>query len=184
MKTYKSFYKNYEQIDGLRLFTFKTDGSVHLYISTRIFFPIFSKNVAYFEKIVKLKNIQNLFSHKKGYIHFRRRTSPALQKRLGPQKLGWLFSQKIQPFLKKLLNNNGIRYLICDKKSYVNFWRKMPTFPKKLSNVPLKQFFTENTAFFEKNNCLIKKYSDYLICDIKVIFIFGVRWLLRSLTVI
>ncbi len=46
-----------------------------------------------------------------------------------------------------------IKGLICDKKGYVNFWGKAPHFPKKLLNVPLKQFFTvfsENIAFFFK----------------------------------
>ncbi len=44
-------------------------------------------------------------------------------------------------------------YLICNKKSYVNFWGKTPSFPKKFSNVPTKQFFTvfsENTASLKK----------------------------------
>ncbi len=53
-------------------------------ISPKTFFPIFFKNVAFFGKIVKWKNIQNLISDKKGYIHFRRRTSPSHEKRLGP----------------------------------------------------------------------------------------------------
>ncbi len=43
----------------------------------------------FFEKIVGWNNIQNLISHKKGYIHFRRQTLTSLQKRRGPQK--WFF---------------------------------------------------------------------------------------------
>ncbi len=34
----------------------------------KIFFTIFSENIAFIEKIVRWKNIQNLISHKKGYI--------------------------------------------------------------------------------------------------------------------
>ncbi len=34
-------------------------------IPEKHFFPIFSKNVAFFKKIVKWKKIQNLVSHKK-----------------------------------------------------------------------------------------------------------------------
>ncbi len=55
-------------------------------IPPKIFFPIFSKNIAFFKKTVRWKNIQNLIFHKKGNIHFRRQTPPSLQKRLGLQK--------------------------------------------------------------------------------------------------
>ncbi len=52
-----------------------------------IFFVTFWENIAFFEKIVRRKNIQNLISHKKGYIHFPRQTLPSHQNKPGPQKL-------------------------------------------------------------------------------------------------
>ncbi len=61
-----------------------------------------------------------------------------------------LFSQKIQHFLKKLLNNKVFSTSFVIKKSYVNFWRKPFLFPKKLSKEPPKQFlaaFSENDQF-------------------------------------
>ncbi len=66
-----------------------------------IFSPIFSINIAFFEKIVKWKNIQNLISDKKGYLQFRRRTLPSLQKRLALQKRFLQFSEKITAFFEK-----------------------------------------------------------------------------------
>ncbi len=74
-------------------------------ISTKLFFASFSENVVFFEKIVKWKNIQNLISHKKGYIHFHHQTPPPFQKRLSPQiGLSSIFSENTA-FLKKLLYN-------------------------------------------------------------------------------
>ncbi len=51
----------------------------------QFFFVIFSKNVAFFKIIVKWKNIRNLISYKKCYIHFRLQTFPSLQKELDPE---------------------------------------------------------------------------------------------------
>ncbi len=56
----------------------------------------------------------------------------------------------------------------CVKKGYVNFLGKMRPFPKKWSNVHLKQFFTvfsENAAFFEK--IVESKNIQHLIRDKK-----------------
>ncbi len=64
-------------------------------MSPQNFFSIFSKNFDFFEKIVTLKNIQNLISLKKVNIHFRRRTPPFQKRRYLP------FFQKITAFLKK-----------------------------------------------------------------------------------
>ncbi len=53
-------------------------------------------------------------------------------------------------------------------KRYVNFWRKTPTFPKKLSNVLTIQFFTgfsENIVFPKKNGRI--KYIQHVISDRK-----------------
>ncbi len=57
------------------------------------------------EKVLNEKNIQNLISHKEGYIHFRHRTPFPSKDTWAPETVVWPFSQKIQPFLKKLLNN-------------------------------------------------------------------------------
>ncbi len=120
------------------------------------FFPHFLQKCYFFRKNCQMKNIQYLISHKKRYIHFRRQTPPSLQKRLQPQKRFFPLSQKIQPFLKKLLNKKIFNTIFVIK--VVNFLYNRPPFLKKLLNVPPKQFFTffsENTAFFGKN-CRIK----------------------------
>ncbi len=105
------------------------------------FFSIFSKIVVFLEKLLHEKMFQTSFLIKKGYIHFRCRTPPSLQKRLGPQKLLFCrFLRKYSFFLKILLNNKVFSTSFVIKKSYVNFWHKMPLFPKKMSKVPPKQF--------------------------------------------
>ncbi len=71
------------------------------HVPQKFYSAIFSKNVPFFEKIVKWRNIQYLISHKQRYINFRRQTPPSPQKRLGPQKRFFPFSQKITDFLKK-----------------------------------------------------------------------------------
>ncbi len=146
------------------------------------FFPIFSKNIALFEKIVKWKNIQNLISHEKVYIHFRRQTPPPLQKRLGPQKPFFAVFSENYSFLRKNCQKNlifntsfvikkvmlifGARCLLslrncqmCPQNSFSRFSRKILPFSKKLLNNKIFSIWF-----------LIKK----------VIFVFGVR---RPLTV-
>ncbi len=67
----------------------------------KIFSPTFSKNVGFFENIVRWKNIQNLIPHKKGYIHFRRQTPFSLRKRLVHQKQFFaVFSENTASFEK------------------------------------------------------------------------------------
>ncbi len=131
-------------------------------ISSKTFLPIFSKNVSFVEKIVKLKIFNRYpISHRKGYIHFRRQTSPFLQKRLAPQKRFFAAFSENTVSLKKLLNNKIFSTLFVIK-SYVNFWTKRPPFPKKLSNMPPKQFYTFSLkilGFFFRKNCWIKKCS-------------------------
>ncbi len=127
-------------------------------------------------KMLNEKIFNNLFPIKKiVFIFVARRTLPF--ERDFSSRNGFLsFSQKIQPFLKKLLNYKIFSALFAIK-SYVNFWCKRPPFPKKLLNVPPKQFFTfffsENTAFFAKNRRI--KNIQHLISKKNVIFIFGIR---------
>ncbi len=90
-------------------------------VSLQNFFPIFSKTVAFFGKIVKWKTIQNLISHKKGYIHFCRQTSPSFKRDLGPETMVLPFFQKIQPFLKKLLKNKVFSTSFVIKKVTLTF---------------------------------------------------------------
>ncbi len=66
-------------------------------------FAIFWKSVAFCEKIVRLKNIQFLVSRKKGYIHFRRRTTTSLQKGFGPQKRFFAFISENTAFFEKVV---------------------------------------------------------------------------------
>ncbi len=65
--------------------------SKEMVTSHKIFFHIFSENVAFIEKIIRWKNIQNFISHKEGYIHFRRQTLLPLRD-LAPRKRFLLFS--------------------------------------------------------------------------------------------
>ncbi len=46
----------------------------NVHVPPKFFFAIFSKNVAFLEKIIEWKTIQNLISDKKCFIHFRRQT--------------------------------------------------------------------------------------------------------------
>ncbi len=71
----------------------------------KIFSPVFSKKLLFFEKIVKWKNIQNLISHKKVIFIFVAGRPLPFKRDLGPRNWVLPFSQKIQLFLKKLLNN-------------------------------------------------------------------------------
>ncbi len=125
----------------------------------KIIFLIFSQNVAFFEKIVRWKNIQNLVFHKKGLFIFVARRSLPFKRDLGSGNGFLLFSQKIQIFLEKLLNNKIFRTWFVIRNVILIFG-KTPLFAKKSSNVPPKKFFTvfsENTVFFKK--MLNKKYS-------------------------
>ncbi len=54
--------------------------------SLKIFFRHFLGKFCFLRKNCSIKNIQNLISNEKGYIHFRRQTPPSLQKGIGPQK--------------------------------------------------------------------------------------------------
>ncbi len=109
----------------------------------KIFFPIFSKNVAFLEKLLNVKIFKTSFLLKKRLYSF---SSPGdvpfpSKETWAPETVVLPFSQKIQPLLKKLLNIK-VFYTFVIKKSYVNFWRKTPPFSKKLLKVPPKQFFS------------------------------------------
>ncbi len=92
------------------------------------------------------------------------------------------FSQKVTPFLKKLLNNKIFNTSFVIKKSYIKFLRKTPPFPEKFSQMRPQNSFSQ---FSQKIRLFSKKLSNKKMFSIKflikkVIFIFGVRW---SLTV-
>ncbi len=116
-----------------------------------IFSPFSSKILLFLEKFFNLKIFNTSFPIKKGCVHFRRRSSSSFQKRWALETVVLSFTQKIQPFLKKLLNNKVFSTSFVIKKSYVNFWCKMPHFPKKLTKVPPKQFCTVNFQKIDKN---------------------------------
>ncbi len=129
------------------------------------FSPIFSKKLAFLEKIVKWKNIQNLVFHKKDYIHFRPRTNPSLW--LVPQKLFFaIFSENTAFFWK-----NGkqwiIQCFICNKKSHVNFGNKTPPFSKH-SNM------TQNSFSLKKKLLKNELFSISFVIK-KVMLILGTR---------
>ncbi len=116
-----------------------TPSPKHCHVPTKIF----SKNVAFFEKIVRWKNIQNLIPHKISDIHFRRQTPPSLQKRLRSQKRFFTVFSENTDFFEKTAS---------DKKNDVNFRDKTNTFPKQSSNVPQNSFllFSRKIVFLEK----------------------------------
>ncbi len=92
----KLFYKKIFSIQFLIkkvLFIFSVRWPLFLkngHVPPKFFFTIFSKNVAFFEKIVERKIFKTSFPIKKNNIRFRCQTAPSLQKRLGPQK--WFFA--------------------------------------------------------------------------------------------
>ncbi len=75
----------------------------------------------------------------------------------------------------KIVPHENIWHLICDKKGYIHFCRKMTLSPKKWS-CPQKIFFvnsSKNVAFFEK--LLDEKIFKISFPIKKVIFIFAVK---------
>ncbi len=126
------------------------------------FSPLSRKILLFFEKIVTWKNILNFIFHKKNYIHFRRYSSPFLQKGFIPQKRFFgIFSENTGYYFEKTLTYI-IKYSVPTWfaiKSY-NFSGKTPPLPKKSSNVPQNSFsqFSWKILLFSKK-LLNKKYS-------------------------
>ncbi len=62
-------------------------------------------------------------------------------------------------FYEKIVSYENIYHLICDKKSYFHFWRKMN--PSKKCSCPPKIVFRHflGKYCFLRKNCYIKKYS-------------------------
>ncbi len=122
-------------------------------MSPKNFFLIFSKNIAFFEKIVKWKKFKISFPIKKAMFIFVAKRLFLYKRDLAPKQFFVIFSENYNFFWKKLLNNKIFNTSFVIKNSYANFWGKTPPFSKKLSNVSPKKFFTVvsgNTAFFEK----------------------------------
>ncbi len=61
---------------------------------------------------------------------------------------------------KKFLLFGNIQHQICGKRSYINFWSKAPSFPKKIVKWCTKTFTVslENTYCFFWKYCRIRKY--------------------------
>ncbi len=81
------------------------------HVSPKFFSPFFPKMLLFSKKLLDEKIFRTSFLIKKAHIYFRRQTAPSFQKGLGSRK--WFFAiffQKIQPFLKKLLNK---KYSVC-----------------------------------------------------------------------
>ncbi len=132
-------------------------------MSSKIFSPIFSKNVAFYKKkLLDEKIFKDSFPTKKVIFIFVARHHLPFKRDLAPgngfchfRKRFLPFSQKIQFFFlkKQPLSNKIFRTSFVIKKSYPNFWGKTTPFSKKSSNVPRKQFFavfSENIASFKK----------------------------------
>ncbi len=127
-----------------------------------LFLPFSRKMLLSSKKLLDEKIFKTSFPIKKVIFIFVARPSLSFkrEKGLGLYKYAFFlpFYWKIQ-FFFKLLNNKIFNTLICDEKSYVNFWGKTPTFPKKGSNVyPVFHTLFGKYCFF-KIICWIKKYS-------------------------
>ncbi len=127
-------------------------------MAPNIFFHHF---VSFFEKIVKWKCIQKFIIFYKKFIFIFVARCAFLQKVWSPGNGFLQFSQKIQLFLKELLNNKIFStYLICDKRDCVNFWGKTPSFPVNGQMCPITVFYSFHVKYcFFRKNCCIKKYS-------------------------
>ncbi len=66
------------------------------------------------------------------FIFVARRPLSTIKRDLGPQKQFFAIFSENTDFFEKTAKYKNIQYLICDKKSYVNFWHMAPPFPKKL----------------------------------------------------
>ncbi len=87
-------------------------------MSPKIFFIIFLENVAFIEKTIRQKNIQNLISQKKSYIQFWRKMILCPK---NCQKIFFtIFSENVA-FFKKLLDRKNIQNLIFLKEGYIHF---------------------------------------------------------------
>ncbi len=122
----------------------------------KIFFLIFSKKCCFFRKNVTWENIQNLISHKRGYIHFCRQMPPSLQKRLRPPKRFFaVFSENYSFFffLKKQLNNKIFDTSFAIKKVMLIFGaRRLPYL--KICQMRLQNSFSpvfQKILLFSKN---------------------------------
>ncbi len=98
------------------------------------------------------KNIQSLIPIKKVIFIFVAGCLLPFKKDSCPRNCGFAVFSENTAFLKKLLNNEVFSTSFMIKKSYVNFWRKTPPFPKKLSKVPINSFslFSQKMVNFQK----------------------------------
>ncbi len=81
-----------------------------------------------------MKNIQNVNANKNGYIGFCHQTPLSPQNgQVLPQMSFFEVFSKNTAFIEKLVLLN-IRYLIHNKKGYINFLPKKHPFPTKWSN--------------------------------------------------
>ncbi len=104
------------------------------------FFPFSPKMLLFLKKLFHEKIFKTLFPIKKVIFIFVARCPLPFKRDLGPRNGFLPFFQKIQLFLKKLLNNKIFSTSSVIKKSYVNFWRMTPPSPKKSGNVPQNSF--------------------------------------------
>ncbi len=93
---------------------------------------------------------------------------------LRPKNAVLSFSQKIQPFLKKLLNNKAFSTPF-DNKSYVIFWRKAPLFPKNKNKKILK-----TTLLWTNKSIWAQRKTVILVCK----FLFRIRILFAPPTLL
>ncbi len=119
-------------------------------LSPKIFYLFFRKMLHSLKKLLNEKILKISFHIKKVIFILVARHPIPLKMTWAPERG---FHRKYCFFFEKTVKLENILYLICDKKGYVNFLDKTPSVPKKLPNVPLKQFFLiflENTGFFLK----------------------------------
>ncbi len=145
------------------------------------FFPHFlQKCCLFWKKLLNEKIFKTLFPIKKGYIHFPRQTPLPFKRDLAARNGFPLFSQKMQLFLKKLLNNNLFNTsLVMNTKVMLIFG------PKRLLSLKSCQMCFQNSfsRFFQKILLFFEKIFSILFLIKEVIFIFAVRWSLTGRTV-
>ncbi len=118
----------------------------------KIFSLVSPKILLFSKKLLKDKILKISFPIKKIIFILVARRILFFKRHLGLRNGFLAFSPKITIFWENLVNNKILDTLFVIKK-FVNFWRKTPSFPKKLSNAPKNSFLPFSLKiqlFFEK----------------------------------
>ncbi len=119
----------------------------------KIFSPFSPKMLLFSKKLLDENIFRTSFPIKKVIFIFVAERPLRFKRDLGSGNSFLSFSQKIQLFLKKLLNNKIFSTSFVIKKGHINFGDKTLPFPKQSSNVSQNCFslFSRKILFFSKN---------------------------------